>query len=148
MCSSDLFTWSLNSCASQPRLAPRALRARRTLLGRRSLSTSDPPELLWSSSHLTLDPSNSSRISFHPCLASMPVTLGANPYLPTRYVLSTWWVLKQNIQHGPTGSILITFVIRPQFTHSNTYWVHVEYFQKVPTTEPTKGGLDLPTGSI
>ena len=63
-------------------------------------------------------------------------------------VLSTWWVLKQNTQHGPTGSILITFVIHPQFAHSNTHWVHVEYFQKVPTTEPAKGGLDLPTGSI
>ena len=75
-------------------------------------------------------------------------SLGANPYLPTGYVLSTWWVLKQNTQHGPTGSILITFVIRPQFTHSNTHQVHVEYFQKVPTTEPAKGGLDLPTGSI
>ena len=37
------------------------------------------------------------------------LSLGANPYLPTGYVLSTWWVLKQNTQHGPTGSILITF---------------------------------------
>ena len=36
-------------------------------------------------------------------------TLGANPYLPTGYMLSIWWVLKQNTQHGPTGSILITF---------------------------------------
>ena len=35
--------------------------------------------------------------------------LGVNPYLPTGYVLSTWWVLKQNTQHGPTRSILITF---------------------------------------
>ena len=76
------------------------------------------------------------------------LTLGANPYLPTGYVLSTWWVLKQNTQHGPTGSILITFVICPQFAHSNTHWVHVEYFQKVPTTEPAEGGLGLPTGSI
>ena len=75
-------------------------------------------------------------------------SLGANPYLPTGYVLSTWWVLKQNTQHKPTRSILITFVICPQFTHSNTHQVHVEYFQKVPTTEPTEGGLDLPTGSI
>ena len=72
------FTWSLNSCASQPRLAPRALRARRTLLGLRSLSTSDSPELLRSSGHLTLDPSDSSRNSFHPCLASVPVTGPAN----------------------------------------------------------------------
>ena len=76
------------------------------------------------------------------------LSLGANPYLPTGYVVSTWWVLKQNTQHGPTGSILITFVICPQFTHSNTHQVHVEYFQKVPTTEPAEGGLDLPTGSI
>ena len=76
------------------------------------------------------------------------LSLGVNPYLPTGYVLSTWWVLKQNTQHGPTGSILITFVICPQFTHPNTHQVHVEYFQKVPTTEPTEGGLDLPTGSI
>ena len=75
-------------------------------------------------------------------------SLGANPYLPTGYVVSTWWVLKQNTQHGHTGSILITFVICLQFAHSNTHQVHVEYFQKVPTTEPTKGGLDLPTGSI
>ena len=66
----------------------------------------------------------------------------------TGYVLSTWWVLKQNTQHGPTGSILITFVIRPQFTHPNTHQVHVECFQKVPTTEPAEGGPDLPTGSI
>ena len=65
------FTWSLNSCASQPRLAPRALRARHTLLGLRSLSTSDPPELLRSSGHLTLNPSDSSQNSFHPCLASV-----------------------------------------------------------------------------
>ena len=36
-------------------------------------------------------------------------TLGANPYLPTGYMVSTWWVLKQNTQHGPTGSMLITF---------------------------------------
>ena len=35
--------------------------------------------------------------------------LGANPYLPTGYMLSTWWILKQNTQHGPTESILITF---------------------------------------
>ena len=48
----------------------------------------------------------------------------------------------------PTGSILITFVICPQFAQSNTHRVHVEYFQKVPTTEPAEGGLDLPTGSI
>ena len=75
-------------------------------------------------------------------------TPGANPYLPTGYMVSTWWVLKQNTQHGPTRPILITFVICPQFAWSNTHWVHVEYFQKVPTTEPAKGGLDLPTGSI
>ena len=25
------------------------------------------------------------------------------------YPLGTWWVLKQNTQHGPTGSILIIF---------------------------------------
>ena len=36
-------------------------------------------------------------------------TLGANPYLPTGYMVSTWWVLKQNTQHGPTRSMLITF---------------------------------------
>ena len=78
----------------------------------------------------------------------MFLTLGVNPYLPTGYVLSTWWVLKQNTQHGPTRPILITFVICPQFAHPNTHWVHVEYFQKVPTTEPAEGGLDLPTGSI
>ena len=59
-------------------------------------------------------------------------SLGANPYLPTGYVVSTWWVLKQNTQNGPTGFILITFVIHPQFTHPNTHRVHVEYFQKVP----------------
>ena len=53
-----------------------------------------------------------------------------------------------NTQHGPTRSILITFVIHPQFAQSNTHQVHVEYFQKVPTTEPVEGGLDLPTGSI
>ena len=75
-------------------------------------------------------------------------TLGANPYLPTGYVVSTWWVLKQNTQHGPTGSILIIFTIRPQFAHPNTHQVNVEYFQKVPSTEPAKGGFDLPTGSI
>ena len=33
------------------------------------------------------------------------VTLGENPYLPTRYVLSSLWVLNQNTQHGPTRSI-------------------------------------------
>ena len=33
------------------------------------------------------------------------LTLGANPYLPTRYVLSSLWVLNQNTQHGPTRSI-------------------------------------------
>ena len=29
--------------------------------------------------------------------------LGVNPYLPTGYVVGTWWVLKQNTQHvsGP-----------------------------------------------
>ena len=43
---------------------------------------------------------------------------------------------------------LITFVIYPQFTHPNTHQVHVEYFQKVPSTEPTEGGSDLPTGFI
>ena len=80
----------------------------------------------------------------HPLL----LPLGANPYLPTGYVLNTWWVLKQNTQHGPIRSILITFVICPQFTHPNTHQVHVEYFQKVPTTEPVEGGLDLPTGSV
>ena len=32
-------------------------------------------------------------------------SLGANPYLPTRYVLSSLWVLNQNTQHGPTRSI-------------------------------------------
>ena len=76
------------------------------------------------------------------------LSLGANPYLPTGYVLSTWWVLKQNTQYGPTASILITFVICPQFAHPDTHWVYVGYFQKVPTTEPTKGGLDLHTRSI
>ena len=37
------------------------------------------------------------------------VTLGANPYLPIGYMVSTWWVLKQNTQHGPIRSMLITF---------------------------------------
>ena len=32
-------------------------------------------------------------------------SLGANPYLPTRYVLSSLWVLNQNTQHRPTRSI-------------------------------------------
>ena len=40
---------------------------------------------------------------------SPPPSLGADPYLPTGYMVSTWWVLKQNTQHGPTGSMLITF---------------------------------------
>ena len=31
--------------------------------------------------------------------------LGANPYLPPRYVLGSLWVLNQNTQHGPTRSI-------------------------------------------
>ena len=43
---------------------------------------------------------------------------------------------------------LITYTIYPQFTHPNTHQVHVEYFQKVPSTEPTEGGFDLPTGFI
>ena len=33
------------------------------------------------------------------------LSLGANPNLPTRYVLSSLWVLNQNTQHGPTRSI-------------------------------------------
>jgi hypothetical protein len=78
----------------------------------------------------------------------VPESLGVNPYLPTGYVLSTWWVLKQNTQHGPTRSILITFAICPKFAHPNTHQVHVEYFQKVPSTEPAEGGHDLPTGFI
>ena len=48
-----------------------------------------------------LQPILESRTSLNP--------LGANPYLPTGYMLSTWWILKQNTQHGPTESILITF---------------------------------------
>ena len=43
---------------------------------------------------------------------------------------------------------LITSTIYLQFTHPNTHQVHVEYFQKVPSTEPTEGGFDLPTGFI
>ena len=43
---------------------------------------------------------------------------------------------------------LITFTIYPQYTHPNTHQVHVEYFQKVPSTEPIEGGFDLPTGFI
>ena len=50
----------------QPCLAPQALCAQRTHLGLWSLSTSDPPELPQSSSHLTLDPSNSTHTSFRP----------------------------------------------------------------------------------
>ena len=37
--------------------------------------------------------------------ASSILSLGANPYLPTRYVLSSLWALNQNTQHGPTRSI-------------------------------------------
>ena len=48
--------------------------------------------------------------------------LGANPYLPTGYMVSTWWVLKQNTQHGPTGSMLITF----------------DYFYNLPPIHPPK----------
>ena len=33
------------------------------------------------------------------------LSLGANPYLPPRYVLGSLWVLNQNTQHGPTRSI-------------------------------------------
>ena len=62
----------------QPPLAPRALHAWRTHLGLRSLSTPDPLELLWSSGHLTIDPSNTSQTSFHPCIALVPVTGPAN----------------------------------------------------------------------
>ena len=43
---------------------------------------------------------------------------------------------------------LITFAICPQFIHPNTHRVHVEYFQKVLSTEPIEGGFDLPTGFI
>ena len=46
------------------------------------------------------------------------------------------------------GYFLITLTICPQFTHPNTHQVHVEYFQKVPSTEPAEGGFDLPTGFI
>ena len=38
-------------------------------------------------------------------LRSVSLSLGANPYLPTRYVLGSLWVLNQNTQHGPTRSI-------------------------------------------
>ena len=79
----------------QPHLAPRALRTRCTLLGLRSLSTSDPPELLWSSGHLTLNPSDLSQNSFYPCLASVPVTgpanvhqTGSQPACRTRHLRS------------------------------------------------------------
>ena len=44
--------------------------------------------------------------------------------------------------------ILITFTIYPRFAHPNTHQAHVEYFQKVPSTEPVKGGVGLPTGFI
>ena len=78
----------------QPHLAPRALCARHTHLGLRSLLTSDPPELQRSSGCLTLDPSDSSRNSFHPCLASVPVTgpanvhqTGSQPACRTRHLI-------------------------------------------------------------
>ena len=53
-------------------------------------------------------------------------TLVANPYLPTRYMLSSLWVLNQNTQHGPTRSISITFIICPPGTcwvfSKSTHW--------------------------
>ena len=88
------FYLPLDSCASQPHLAPCALRTRRTRLRLWSLSTSDPPELLRSSGCLTLDPLNSSRNSFHPCLASVPVAgpanvhqTGSQPACQTRHLV-------------------------------------------------------------
>ena len=58
----------------------------------------------------------------------------------TKYPAWTHWV--------HFDYFLITFTIYPQFTHPNTHQVHVEYFQKVPSTEPTEGGFDLPAGFI
>ena len=88
------FTLSLDSCASQPHLVPRALRAWCTRLGLWSLSTSDPLELLQSSGYLVLDPSDSSRNSSHPCLALVPVTgpangqqTGSQPACQTRHLI-------------------------------------------------------------
>ena len=43
---------------------------------------------------------------------------------------------------------LIIFTIHPQFAYPNTHQGHVEYFQKVPSTEPAECGPDLPTGFI
>ena len=36
----------------------------------------------------------------------------------------------------PTGSILINFIFRPHFVHSDTHRAHVEYFYKVPAQVP------------
>ena len=46
---------------------------------------------------------NNTPFHSHEWFLSLP--LGANPYLFTRYMLSSLWVLNQNTQHGPTRSI-------------------------------------------
>ena len=80
------------------------------------------------------------------------LALGANPYF-THWVRGEYMVGSETKYPAWTHQVhfdyfLIIFTICPQFAHLNTHQVHVEYFQKVPSTEPAKGGSDLPTGFI
>ena len=85
-------------------------------------------------------------------LEVLRLTLGANPYLPTGYMVSTWWVLKQNTQHGPTGTILITFWLLLQFTPNSPTQIPTRYmlsiFKKYPAQNPLRVVLIYPLGSF
>ena len=76
----------------------------------KQVGSSSPTHVFYSNVHFYSSYGPGSPLAMpNVCLKLNVLTLGANPYLPTGYMVSTWWVLKQNTQHGPTGSMLITF---------------------------------------
>ncbi len=64
------------------------------------------------------------------------LTLGANPHLPSGYMVSSLWFLNQSAQRIPTGYILITFTMRFSIRLAKTLRIQVDFFYKVPPPVP------------
>ena len=73
--------------------------------------------------------------------SSMPEqgqSLGARGHLPSGYVVSSLWVLKQFAHPMPTGYMLSIFEKNPSICSHFTHWVQGEYLWKVLSNVPIK----------
>jgi len=65
------------------------------------------------------------------------VSLGANPQLPSGYIVGTLWFPDQSTQHLPTRYILITFVMYSPIHPAKALQIQADFFCKAPSPVPS-----------